>query len=469
MNIIEAMEDPHLFGGHFSGETWNNWKALLAGFYGLAMDEQAAATFKELTGRQNALEAAGFKHTELWLAIGRRGGKSNVAALLAVYEAVFNDHRAKLAPGEVATVMVIAADRKQARTVMRYIRGLLVENPMLARLVYRDTPESIELTNRCSIEIMTATHRGTRGYTAACVICDEIAFWYSDGANPDTEILNAVKPSLSTLGGKLIALSSPYARRGVLWQNYRRHFGQDGRVLVAQAPSLLMNPTLPPHIVSEALAEDPASAAAEYLAQFRTDVEGYVTVEAVEACTRPGPLEVPPASGLKYLAFVDPSGGVADAFTLAIGHADDKGNAVIDCVRAIRPPFSPEAVVKEYCELLKAYRINRVTGDAYGGEWPREQFRKHGIQYEKSDRNRSQLYVDLLPLLNSERVELPPLARLSQELIGLERRTTRGGRDSIDHAPGGHDDIANAVAGAAVEVAKGRKGIDKPIPVTFAI
>jgi hypothetical protein len=29
----------------------------------------------------------------------------------------------------------------------------------------------------------------------------------------------------------------------------------------------------------------------------------------------------------------------------------------------------------------------------------------------------------------------------------LERRTARGGRDSIDHPPGAHDDLANAVAG----------------------
>ena len=445
MNILEAMEDPALFGGQFTDDSWNRWKALLGGFYGLPLDEQAADTFYELTHREPLQEAA----DALWLVIGRRGGKSNIAALLAVYEAVFNDHRASLAPGEVATVMVIAADRKQARSVMRYIRGLLVDNPMLAQLVVKDGPESIELANRCVIEIMTASHRGTRGYTAGCVICDEISFWYSDGANPDTEILNAIRPSLATLGGKLIALSSPYARRGVLWQNYRRHFGQNSPgVLVAQAPTLTMNPTLPPHIVTDALAEDPAAAGAEYLAQFRTDVEGYCTVEVVEACTRPGPLEVPPASSVDYVAFVDPSGGVADAMTLAIGHRE-KDNVIIDCTQAVRPPFSPEAVVSQFAELLKAYRVSRVTGDAYGGEWPREQFRKVGIEYDKSPRNRSELYRDLLPLLNSERVELPPLARLSNELVSLERRTSRGGRDSIDHPPGGHDDTANAVAGCA--------------------
>ena len=117
-------------------------------------------------------------------------------------------------------------------------------------------------------------------------------------------------------------------------------------------------------------------------------------------------------------------------------------------------------------ELLKRYRVSSVTGDAYAGEWPREQFAKRGVRYDKSARNRSELYRDLLPMLNSETVELPALPMLHQQLVGLERRTSRGGRDSIDHAPGGHDDLANAVAGAAVHASK-PAGMTGPIDVRF--
>ena len=451
MNLLDAMTDPALFGDQYGGDSWANWRALLAGFYALDLDEQQAATFRTLTDREPLTLPA----DELWLVIGRRGGKSAAAALLAVFEAVFNDHRAKLAPGEIATVMVIAADRKQARAVMRYVRGLL-ENPMLQRLVMRDQTENIELTNRCAIEVMTASHRSTRGYTAACVICDEIAFWHSEGANPDADILNAVRPSLATLGGKMIALSSPYARRGVLWSNYKRHYGKDSeRVLVAQAPSLLMNPELPAHVVEEAYAEDPISAAAEYGARFRTDVESYVSVEAVEACTRPAPLELPPAKAIRYSAFTDPSGGVSDQFTLAIAHLENE-TVIIDAMRARKPPFSPESVVAEYCGLLELYGIREVRGDAYGGLWPAAEFAKRGIRYLRSEQPRSGIYQAFLPMLNSGRVELPPSDQLAKELVGLERRTSRGGKDSIDHAPNGHDDIANAVAGVAVHVKQPR-------------
>lgn len=444
MNIIDTMTDAQLFGHVFAGDTWANWRELLAGFYGLRSGQQTD-TFRELTYRDPPESAC----NELWLVVGRRGGKSNIAALLAVYEATFKDHREMLSPGERATVMVIAADRKQARTVMRYIKGLLIENPMLSKMVVRDTEELIELSNRTNIEIMTASHRSTRGYTVAACIMDEVAFWYSEGANPDTEIIRAIRPSLTTLNGKLIALSSPYARRGALWETYKRHYGKNSPVLVAQAPSMLMNPALPPEIIKEAEREDPLSAAAEYGAQFRTDVESYVSIEAVEACTRPGPLEIMPASGCRYSAFVDPSGGVSDGFTICIVHKEDNC-VVVDAVRSISPPFSPEAVVDEFSTLLHSYFIKSIKGDAYAGEWPREQFQKRGIVYYKSDKPKSALYQEFLPLLNSSRVELPPMQRLQDELIGLERRTSRGGKDSIDHAPGAHDDIANAVAGACV-------------------
>jgi hypothetical protein len=75
-----------------------------------------------------------------------------------------------------------------------------------------------------------------------------------------------------------------------------------------------------------------------------------------------------------------------------------------------------------------------VRGDRYAGEWPRERFRVHGLTYEPSEQNKSELYLALLPLLNSGRAELLDDKRLVAQLCGLERRTARGGRDSIDQA-----------------------------------
>jgi hypothetical protein len=77
------------------------------------------------------------------------------------------------------------------------------------------------------------------------------------------------------------------------------------------------------------------------------------------------------------------------------------------------------------------------------------------VTYEQAAKPKSDLYRDLLPAINSRRVDLLDDARLVTQLVSLERRTARGGRDSIDHAPGAHDDLANATAGVVALLASG--------------
>jgi hypothetical protein len=103
-----------------------------------------------------------------------------------------------------------------------------------------------------------------------------------------------------------------------------------------------------------------------------------------------------------------------------------------------------------FAGLLKTYRVNKVIGDHYAGEFVKEPFRKHGISYEVCKQPKSDLFRDLLPLLNSGRITLPKNDRLIAQIVGLERRVSRAGKDSIDHAPAGRDDLANAVAGCAI-------------------
>lgn len=156
---------------------------------------------------------------------------------------------------------------------------------------------------------------------------------------------------------------------------------------------------------------------------------------------------------IRYSAFIDPSGGSIDSMTLAVAHRQD-AVVMVDAVREVRPPFSPESVVGEFAAVLKSYRITRIEGDRFAGEWAREPFRAHGVAYDACAKLKSDLYRDLLPLINSRRVELLDNPRMVGQLCALERRTARSGRDSIDHAPGAHDDVINAVAGAVTTAAK---------------
>jgi hypothetical protein len=132
--------------------------------------------------------------------------------------------------------------------------------------------------------------------------------------------------------------------------------------------------------------------------------------------------------------------------TVAIAHRE-KDIALLDVLREVKPPFSPDDVVAEFASLLKNYGVSTVIGDRYAGEWPVEAFRKQKIKYEQAAKPKSDLYKDLLPGINSRTVDLLDNDRLVTQLVGLERRTARGGRDSIDHPPGGHDDAVNSVAG----------------------
>ncbi len=457
MNILAALDDPDLFAPHFRGDTWQAWWAFLAALFGLPMDADTLALYRHHTGRAEPPAQA---FAEAALICGRRGGKSRVLALIAVFLATMQDVTPHLAPGERATIAVIAADRKQARSIFRFAMGLLTETPMLADLVEDSTADSITLRNRVTIEIATASFRVTRGYTFLAVLADEVAFWRSDetSANPDEEILAAIRPGLATIPGAMLLLaSSPYAKRGALYQAFRDHYGRDDAdVLVWRGTTAEMNPRIPQRVIEAAYEKDPIAASAEYGAEFRNDIAAFVSREVVDGVTPLDRRELLPMAGTSYIAFVDPSGGSADSMTLAIAHKEgDRG--VLDAIREVRPPFSPEAVVAEFCDLLKQYRLTEVTGDRYGGEWPREQFRKLNVTYNLSDRAKSDIYREVLPLLNSGKVELLDLPRLTSQFCGLERRTARGGRDSIDHAPGAHDDVANAAAGALVLVA-GRLG-----------
>ena len=454
------MTDPKLFGNQFAGDSWDAWRTLLAGFEGLPLDDDELAIWQLLTGRETAPDSPA---DELWLVIGRRGGKSFISALLAVFEACFRDHASRLSVGEVATVLVISADRKQARTVFRYVTGLLHSNQMLEALINREDKESIELNNRCVIEIGTASFRSTRGYTLAAVIADEIAFWRNDeSANPDREIINALRPALATLNGKLIALSSPYSKRGELWEHFRRYHGQDHpSIIVAQAPSKLMNPTLPDGIIEQSKERDLAAALAEYEAQFRNDIESFIDVDILQRAARSEPEVIPAQSFQRYAAFVDPSGGGADGFALAIAHREQSGKVVIDLVTE-RTRANPAAVTEEYARLLWQYDLKTVTGDRYAGQWVSNEFRRHGVNYIFAEKNRSELYLDALAMLNAGQVELPPNEKMLRQFQNLERRTSRAGRDTIDHPPGLHDDLANAAAGVAVTLSAKRQMIAAP-------
>jgi hypothetical protein len=475
VSILDAIDDPAIWAGWFKRRaTWAPWRTFLAVLFGLPLDPAGLELYRQCTGRDQP-PAIGF--LEAWLICGRRAGKSFTLALIACFLAVFRDWRPYLSPGEVGTIKIIATDRRQARVIHRYCRALLTKVPAFASLVTTDTDDAIELTNGVTIEIQTASFRSVRGFTVVAVLADEIAFWSSDeaSANPDAEIIAAIRPAMATIPNAMfLAASSPYARRGELWNAYDRRYGRDDAPeLVWHAPTRTMNPTVPQSLLDREIERDPAKGRAEYLAEFRSDIETFIDIELVRAATDFGVTRRNRCDGVTYVGFVDPSGGRGDSFTCAIGHRDGN-DAVIDVLYEKRAPFNDtDEVIEEIARLLRYYRVASVRGDSYGAELVVSAFRRYGISYKPLRLNdgegtqgrlsRSEIYLNVITLFTSGRARLLDSERLTHQLVSLQRRVSRtSGRDLVDHPPGGSDDVANAACGCLVALA------GKHSPMTFS-
>lgn len=464
MNIIEALDTPELFGDTFQSDSWATWRAVLSAAFALPMDQEQEDTYKRLAGGR---ELPSERVSRLVVVAGRRSAKTHVAAAIAVYlgtvGAAVENLTGKLAPGERGVIFLCATDRSQAKVALNFITGLFDQSPVLSAMIQKRNAESLDLNNGVSIEVATASFRSIRGRAMLAFIGDEIAFFRDSATSAanDKEIIRAATPGLATTGGLLVAISSPWAQRGWLYEQYRKHYGQDSKTLVIKGATTEFNPTLPLEVIEEALLEDAESAKTEWLGEFRDSIASYVDRATVESCTRPRPIILPPEKGKQFTAFVDPAGGGsgsnADHFTLSIGYKE-KEKVIVCGVWGKRG--NPAAITEEFSQILKAYGCKKAYSDKYAGQYPATEFKRHGITLKYTDKNRSQLYTELLPMLNTGQIELPADTVLINQLSALERTPGRL-TDIVNHSPGSHDDFSNAVAGLAYHARSGTKDYPK--------
>jgi hypothetical protein len=464
MTIIRALDDPKLFQPWFAGSSWNNWRTVLKAAYALPMTSAELEFFHSVAGDR---EPPDRPVRELWCVCGRRAGKDSVASVIAAYSAALFNQEDRLRRGERASIACLAVDRNQSRIVLGYIKSFFSDIPMLNKLVTGSTAIGFKLRNSIDVEVATNSFRSVRGRPFAVAILDECAYYMSEtSSTPDIELYSAIVPGMATLpGSMIIGISTPYRRSGLLFQKHRDHFGKNGDVLVIQAPTRVLNPTIPQEVVDRALEADPASARSEWLAEFRTDIAGYLDLDVIEAAIDSHITVRPPNSLFRYRSFCDPSGGARDSFTCAIAH-DENGVAVLDALIEIRPPFNPSSACAQIAATLKSYGLTETVGDRYAAQWVVASFAERGITYKHSERDRSAIYNDMLPLFNSGKARLLDSRKLVNHFASLERRTSPIGKDRIDHGLQGHDDLCNAAAGAMVLAAQ--PAYAPPVP-TFGV
>jgi len=396
--------------------------------------------------------------SELWCVVGRGGGKDSVASATLAHGAALFDRHDKVRPGERPLAMCLACDRDQARIVLNYTRSYFQDIPPLKEMVVRETMSGFELDNGIDVAIATNNFRSVRGRSILIAVLDECAFYRDEGSStPDEETYRALKPGLARVPDSvLVGISTPYRKTGLLYRKFCDHYGRDDDdVLVVRGASNQFNPLISQATIDKEIEADPAGARAEWLAEFRNDISGWATRDLIEAAVDHGVTARPPRRGVAYQSFCDASGGVRDSFAAAVAHVEDR-TAVLDCLVEIRAPFNPDAATAQVADVLKSYACRSTTGDRYAALWTVEAFRKCGIRYEQSERDRSSIYLDALPLFTTGRARLLDNKRLVSQFAGLERRTNPIGKDRVDHGPSGADDLCNAAAGAMVLAASRR-------------
>jgi len=309
--IIDAIHSPKLFGAlpRFKKlHTWTSWIVVLKAIFGLRMSDDDQVIFKQCTDRESP-PPNGAKET--YIIVGRRGGKSFVSALIGVFIGCFFSFVEYLTTGERGVVLILAVDKAQAKVVFNYARGIIDAIPALRRMVTAWRADEVELSNDITIAVKTSDYRSVRGVTIVCCVCDEVAFWDSQGVNPDTAVFSALRSAMATIPiAKLICISTGYAQVGVLYDMHKQYHGKnDDEILVWQADTRTMNPTISEALIEKELERDPEAARAEWLGEFRQDVTAAFTLEMIEACTVPGRVELLPSPHVFYFAFVDPRAG----------------------------------------------------------------------------------------------------------------------------------------------------------------
>jgi len=321
------------------------------------------------------------------------------------------------------------------------------------------TTEEIQLTNAVSIQIFPCDPRRIRGQSLICLLTDELAMFKVEGLRVDEEVLDAVRPGLDFPYSKCVKISTPYMMKGEIWSDYRNYFGKaNDDVLVFHGSTKLFNPWYSDRKLEQLKKRKPLSYEVEHEARFMVGLKAMFEPEVIDrAVDNDRPFDIPPRAGVQYQAFVDVAGeGGKDSYAVACGRREGE-RIVIDLVRSRAPRFNPQEVTREYCALLADYEIRKVRGDRYSGDWALNEYAKYGVEFERCEKSKSELYIESESSFNTDQVSLPKKELLISQLKNLIRKSRSGGHDQVD-TEGAPEDEANVVCGLINLLSEKRAG-----------
>src|ERR1041385_532546 len=161
ITIVDALRDELLLGAALGDiATWSRWLVVLKAAFALPMADEDRTAFAEVAGDR---EPPAHRVRELWSVLGRRSGKTRVAAAISVHIGAIEKHR--LARGEVGYVLLIAASRAQATVALGYVVGFLESSPVLRQQIEAVTATEVRLKGNIVIGVHAGSFRTVRGRT----------------------------------------------------------------------------------------------------------------------------------------------------------------------------------------------------------------------------------------------------------------------------------------------------------------
>jgi hypothetical protein len=203
--------------------------------------------------------------------LGRRSGKTFMAALSAIYACVSLApiYRKYLRPDENFHVLFIANNKAQASIALAQVKLFLRQSKILKRLVVADNTSSVELSNGAIFKAMPNTSEGVRGYAAPFVIFDEAAHFKSGEGKTKTgeQLYQAVAPSIAQFGddGRLLLISTPWTKQGIFYEIYDKALSTKySEIHACNYPTWEVNPNISTKFLNDVKRRDPILFEVEY-------------------------------------------------------------------------------------------------------------------------------------------------------------------------------------------------------------
>lgn len=386
---------------------------------------------------------------QLVLRVGRRGGKSSSLCRLAVCEAMWGQHR--IPPGDTGIVAIVSVNKDQAVERIETIESIL----RAVGIPYKRTGDVIELPGRpVRFKVFAASTMAAVGFTAICVICDEMALWRNEktGANPADTILAFIKPTMMTQpNAKIFLSSSPFSTLDAHHKNYT--IGDNATQMVQYAPTWIANPS-----ITEEQTRELESDELEWTRQFKAIPlsAGSLTFFDERAIERAIDsnliLPLSPRAGAVVTAGGD-FGFRSDSSALAVVHRYGEIYHTAELVE-LRPtiddPLKPSVVVKTFAMTLKQHNCGWLMGDEHYRMSVSEHLEAEDLHFTIAPagaRGNQEVYVRARRLLLDGQLKLPKFDRLIDQMKRVTSQPTAGGAISIKQprADGSHGDLVSAL------------------------